>query len=382
MHFVFYSRLSGAFTGQTIYQSNLGGTESAIVYLGRELAKLGHRVTVFTPCPKNEEGVYDGVAYYNVLNREAVKEAARAKPDVLTVLREPLPFYIPFRAKLNLWWGPDDFSPIWQRPAAVKWLYILGFKVLTRWMLKHIDRFVMVSRWQADLARSLNRLPEKYFLVLPNGYNQDNFTQSPPRQKYRLTYTSAPERGLDVLLDIFPKIKAAVPEAELHVFSGKNFWQRSQAEDAKTYGHLYQKAEQPGVVLRGAVRQVQLAQELQQAALFTYPMHPAPKNDFYAETFCIAVLEAQAAGVPVIATKDGALPEVIADGQTGILIEGDPFSQVYQDKFARIVVELLRDPARTGRMSQAAARRAAANFPWSRVARLWQTRAEELLGNK
>lgn len=377
MHFVFYSRLSGAFTGQTVYQSNLGGTESAIVYLGRELAKLGHRVTVFTPCPKDQEGVYDGVDYYNCLNRPALKKTAGSRPEVLTVLREPLPFYIPFRAKLNLWWGPDDFSPIWQRPPLVKWLFVLGFKVLTRWMLKHIDYFVMVSQWQADLARSLNGLPEKYFLVLPNGYNQDNFNQTLPRQNYRLAYTSAPERGLDVLLDIFPKIKAAVPEAELHVFSGKNFWQRSQAEDAKAYGHLYQKAEQPGVVLRGAVRQAQLAQELQQATLFTYPMHPAPKNDFYAETFCIAALEAQAAGVPVIATKGGALPEVIADGQTGILIEGDPFTADYQERFAQAVIGLLGDPARREKMSRAAAQRAASTYPWSQVARLWEAKAKK-----
>lgn len=378
MHFVFYARLTGSFTGQTIYQSNLGGTESAVVYLGRELVKLGHKVTIFTPCQTKEEGVYDGVAYYNVLNKKRLAEAKKTKPDVLTVLREPLPFYIPFQARLNLWWGPDDFSPIYQRPPLAKAIYTFGFKILSRWMLTKIDHFAMVSQWQADLAASLNGLPAKYFLVLPNGYNQDDFQKTPLRHDHRLIYTSAPERGLDILLDIFPRIKAAVPQAELHIFSGKNFWQRSPEDDAKTYGDLYRKAAQPGVVLRGAVPQAQLAEELLQSTLFTYPMHPAPKNDFFAETFCIAALEAQAAGLPVIATRNGALPEVIADQETGILIAGDPGTPEYQDRFVRTVIDLLKDPGRVKNMGLAAARRARAKYPWSKIALLWQETASRL----
>src|SRR5687768_14567908 len=49
------------FTGSTLEHQPLGGAESAFIYLGRELAKLGYDVIAFCPC--TEEGVFDGVQY-------------------------------------------------------------------------------------------------------------------------------------------------------------------------------------------------------------------------------------------------------------------------------------------------------------------------------
>jgi glycosyltransferase involved in cell wall biosynthesis len=68
-------------------------------------------------------------------------------------------------------------------------------------------------------------------------------------------------------------------------------------------------------------------------------------------------LEASAAGVPVVATSVGGTPEVITDGETGILVPpGEPAA------LATGIAELLRDPAMRGRMGAAGRQRMREHF--------------------
>ncbi len=71
------------------------------------------------------------------------------------------------------------------------------------------------------------------------------------------------------------------------------------------------------------------------------------------ESFCLAALEAAACGVPAVAPRVGGLPEVVADGQTGLLFRpGD------EAEASEALVGLLSDPPRWSEMSMAAVRRA------------------------
>jgi len=67
------------------------------------------------------------------------------------------------------------------------------------------------------------------------------------------------------------------------------------------------------------------------------------------EGTCRAALEAMATGRPVIALRDGPLPEIIADGKTGLLVEPDNAQAL-----ADAIVRLLRDRAERERMCHAA----------------------------
>jgi L-malate glycosyltransferase len=75
------------------------------------------------------------------------------------------------------------------------------------------------------------------------------------------------------------------------------------------------------------------------------------------ESFGLVALEAMAAGVPVVATRVGGLPEVVVDGETGFLCEvGDV------EGMAEAGLSVLTDNARWARMSAAAARVAVERF--------------------
>ncbi|MEO1197971.1 MAG: glycosyltransferase family 4 protein [Pseudomonadota bacterium] len=91
----------------------------------------------------------------------------------------------------------------------------------------------------------------------------------------------------------------------------------------------------------GRVPRARLADVYRQADLFVWPA--------IREAFGLVFLEAQASGLPVIGARRGGVPNVVADGETGLLVpEGDV------EAFSEAVTTLIRDPERRQRMGVAA----------------------------
>lgn len=74
----------------------------------------------------------------------------------------------------------------------------------------------------------------------------------------------------------------------------------------------------------------------------------------FREAYGLALLEAQATGLPVVACREGGVADVVAHGETAILVEDRDL-----DGFAEAVEDLLRDDRRRARMGTAAAGRVA-----------------------
>jgi phosphatidylinositol alpha-1,6-mannosyltransferase len=91
-----------------------------------------------------------------------------------------------------------------------------------------------------------------------------------------------------------------------------------------------------------------------------------------------AVLEAMAAGLPVVASGFGAMPETVVDGETGWVVDGPP--SALGDAVADRLGRLLADPARARAMGAAGRQRVATLFTPERRAGLVETAYGRALG--
>ena len=88
-----------------------------------------------------------------------------------------------------------------------------------------------------------------------------------------------------------------------------------------------------------------------------------------------AVLEAAIAGLPIVATRVGGLPEVIENGRTGILVEpSDPVA------LSRALLSVQRDPDTAQAMGRAVRERVESRFHVRRMARVYHHHFLEILG--
>lgn len=97
-------------------------------------------------------------------------------------------------------------------------------------------------------------------------------------------------------------------------------------------------------LLLGPVGRGEVAELLRAADVFAFPGID--------EGFGLVYLEAQASGLPVVAFRDGGVPDAVEDGATGLLTP--PMDRA---AYARALASLFQDPALRGRMGEAARRR-------------------------
>ena len=102
----------------------------------------------------------------------------------------------------------------------------------------------------------------------------------------------------------------------------------------------------------------------------TMLVHPA-----FMEGLGVALLEAAACGVPIVATRAGGIPEIVRDGENGVLVEpGD------RTALARAISSLLADPDRARRLGRSGRRIVEADFSLARMASATRAVYRDVLG--
>jgi starch synthase len=114
--------------------------------------------------------------------------------------------------------------------------------------------------------------------------------------------------------------------------------------------------------LQEQLPRAELVQLLSHAAVFACPSIYEPLG--------IVNLEAMACYLPVVASDVGGIPEVVVDGQTGLLVHYDPRDpDRFETDFAAALTQVLANPTLRDRMGHAGRDRAVAEFGWDRIAR-------------
>ena len=358
------------FDGDTPFERSLGGSESAVVFMAHALARRGHRLRVFCNCPR--PGEYGGVVYEDV--PEFADFLATGTCDVFVCCRHLRGLIAPVRSRVNVVWNHDIVTK-----QTAQYVTSLMFKV---------DRLFVLSEFHRQQFQRLLDVPEDRYVVTRNGVDLDlvdQATKGAKRNPDRVIYTSRPERGLDVLLTIWPELKRRRPRLKLAIAHYENAGADAQmAEYLATLRRVME--ELPDVTMLGPLNKRDLYRELASSALALYPAT-------FPEVSCINALEAAACGTPMVASRYCALKESVADGpsagsgspraesrggETGALIAGDPHGEEYQRRFVEAAISLLQDGERRERMAAAGRRRIEERYQWSQIAEEWEGAFVEL----
>ena len=209
-----------------------------------------------------------------------------------------------------------------------------------------VDRFACVSGDSARLSVRQGIAPEKVRTIL-NGVDTSRFSPVGPRPAGPAVVVArlSPEKNVEGLLRAAALVAREHPEFRLQV-----------AGDGPCRGALEALAAEIGVADRvaflGEVGDVPGL--LAEAGLFALSS--------LTEGIPVTVLEAMARGLPVVATRVGGVPEVVVEGETGLLVApGDPAA------LAEALARLLRDPDGARAMGLAGRRRAERHFDVRRM---------------
>jgi glycosyltransferase involved in cell wall biosynthesis len=334
---VFFDGDGWDYDAQTPYQEPMGGTESGLCYLSVALAARGHRVALYTGTSKPR--VYQGVEC--CFNRSISREAL-AGCDAFVLSNGPaeacfdLRGILPPRCRLILWTQhatTERALSELRRP-----------EVRAGW-----DAIVCVSQWQAAEMRREFGLNSDQVAVLRNAVAPAFMNLFPDADALAraksaapvLAYTSTPFRGLRVLLWLFSQVHRYDQRVQLRVYSSMKVYGEDESKDSFSWLYAMSRAT-PGVEYIGSLAQPMLAESLKSNLILAYP-------NTFPETSCIAAMEAMAAGLFVVSSDLGALPETTMG--MGLLVpparnEQDipEFARRYAERLMEALEQIRRDP--------------------------------------
>lgn len=162
-----------------------------------------------------------------------------------------------------------------------------------------------------------------------------------------------PWKGQSRFLRMAAQVRAGVPDAQFVVVGGAPFGGRG--DYAKRLHRLTRELNlSECVTFTGQLEEV--APALAAMDVFVHPGDPEP--------FGLVNIEAMAMERPVVAFAHGALPEIVVDGETGLLVPPNQIAAL-----AHAVIDLLEAPARAQRLGVAGRRRVEEHFTIQRTAR-------------
>jgi len=247
-----------------------------------------------------------------------------------------------------------------------------GLSLLRRAIRMFTPRVIAISEAVAGQFAGLSAK----VTVIPNGIPLDKFTPgpAPPQLRAELGLAEAdkviavmgrltPWKGHMNLLEAVSDITSSWPTVKLVVVGEVAFWEPEYEQQLKRRATELGLAEQ--VIWAGF--RTDVPDILRLCDVFVLPSVNEP--------FGRAIIEAMAVGRPVVATASGGVPEIVVDGETGLLVPPeDPHA------LAQAIDAMLSDPHKSKEMGRQGLVRAREKFGADRVARQVQELYEAMLG--
>jgi starch synthase len=216
---------------------------------------------------------------------------------------------------------------------------------------------------RADILAAYPEISPERVRVIRNGIDTDEYRPDPDTdvlERYGVDRTRpyvifvgriTRQKGVPVLLRA---ASGLIPEAQLVLLAGAADTPEQLAEVTELVDGL--RATRSGVFwIPEMLPKPEVIQLLTHATVFAIPSVYEPLG--------IVNLEAMACGTAVVGSRTGGIPEVVAEGETGLLVPpGKPGS------LADALNALLRDPGRARAMGEAGRKRAVAEFGWPAIA--------------
>jgi glycosyltransferase involved in cell wall biosynthesis len=246
------------------------------------------------------------------------------------------------------------------------------YSALTRLSAHGLDRIVAISDAVAEYLRREAALPDEKLVRIHYGIDPSPFRPDLPPPSRRplgdplrrptlgMVARLAPQKGHRVLLDALPAIRSAFPDVYARLVGH---------EELSTAAELHAYAVERGVddLVWFEGFRADVAQVMADLDVFVLPS--------LWEGFGLVLLEAMAAGRPVVASAVGPIPEIVVDGVTGLLVPpGDPAA------LAEAIVRLLGDPELAAALGRAGRARVERELRVDTMVARTESLYDELLG--
>ena len=317
---LFVGRGLEPWTPRSLREHGMGGSETMALNLAEGLARSGHCVRVYAHCEgpgmvvgpngmswRDESDFHDLICDVLISSR---------RPDAVDKCRRVV-------AKKSVLWVHDVHCDVHLTPERAQ----------------HFDEIWCLSRWHMEnMAEAYPWLQKDKLVQIRNGIDLALWGSGPDyRNPHRAVYSSSPDRGLPLALELWPRVREKVPDAELHVYYGFDNWIRVCELTGRPTDELRairRTAEStPGVFLHGRVNEAQLAEEFFRAGVWAYPT-------WWYETSCITAMQALAAGLCIVTTNRAALYETVGT-ERGRLLNEDYGSDEYKNEWVESVVDAM-----------------------------------------
>lgn len=220
-------------------------------------------------------------------------------------------------------------------------------------------RLIANSEYIAKLCGELYRIPKKETDVIPQGISMPN---SPPETKYAkkdlvtILFVGRLERrkGIDQLLHAIPKVIDVAPRCRF-IIAGADMGEAPQGHSYQSYFESFAAdAARGATTFLGYVEDDDLQRLYANCDIFVAPS--------LSESFGRIYLEAMARAKPVVAFQTAAVPEVVEQNGSGILVEPGSAAEL-----ARALIKLAKSPDLRQRMGKSAYERVRTNFTAERM---------------